>query len=69
MGITKAELERLAAEERRRYMRDWREKNREHLREYNRRWKSENKEKLAESKQKYWEHKALERLAKEKAVD
>ena len=60
--MTKTELEKLAAEERRIYARNWREKNREHIREYNRRYRQENKEKLKKCEQKMWERKALERL-------
>ncbi|WP_405354428.1 hypothetical protein [Ruminococcus sp.] len=66
--MTKTELDTLIAEERRRYAREWREKNREHLREYNKRYRAKNKDRLKQREREMWERKALKRLENEKTA-
>ncbi len=53
-------------EEQRRYKKDWREKNREHLRVYHKEWRQKNKDKLADYNNNYWLKKAHERKEREK---
>lgn len=49
-----------AREARNRYMKTWREKNREKIRAYDRAWSAANKDKVAEKRKRYWEKKANE---------
>jgi hypothetical protein len=51
MEENKKSLEEIAKEERRRYQREWRRKNKDKVKEHN---------------QRYWKKKALERLEEEK---
>jgi ferric-dicitrate binding protein FerR (iron transport regulator) len=42
------------------YLREWREKNREHHRAYQKRWRIKNADKVQASQDKYWEKKVRE---------
>lgn len=50
---------------RREYMRQWREKNKEHYNEYMRKWKAKNKDKVKQYNKEYWERKAKELMQQE----
>jgi len=58
-GVT-ADVEIIAKELRRQYMREWRKKNRDKCNAYLRNWRERNKEKVREYNRRYWLKKALE---------
>lgn len=45
---------------RRNYMRDWREKNREHVRKYDRRYREEHQDVIAAAQARFWKKKCAE---------
>lgn len=54
-----------ALEARRRYQREWRAKNKDHVREYQRSWQRKNREQAKEKTAQYWERKAAEYAAEQ----
>lgn len=61
--MTEQELEKMALEARREYNREYRKKNAEHLKKYHKEWSEQNRDKLRANRQRYWQKKALEKLA------
>ena len=55
------ELERIAKEQRREYMREYQKKNRTKCNEYQRKWNAKNKDKVKAIQKKYWLKKAIEK--------
>ena len=49
-----------AAEAKRLYLKQWREKNKDHLAEYNKKWRKENPDKVKRYNEAYWTKKASE---------
>lgn len=57
--------EQIILEEQRRYKKEWREKNKDHLKRYYKSYREANKDKLKAYNQNYWLKKANERLGKD----
>ncbi len=64
-NLTDKEIQELAREKQREYLREWRRNNPDKVREYNQRyreWRKKNPDKVKEYNQRYWRKKALEML-------
>ena len=62
MTNNKTEFE-LAQEEKRKYQREYYQKNRKKLNEYARQWRAENPDKVAEANRRYWSKRAQNKQA------
>lgn len=65
-SISEKELEEMAREQQREYMRRWRRENKDKVNAYMRKYRKENPEKIAEINKRYWKKKALEEMEKVK---
>ena len=77
--LTDEQLEELAREKQREYLREWRKKNpdkvkeynkkqREYMREYMREWRKKNPDKVKEYNQRYWRRRAIRELKENKTI-
>ena len=62
MSIKDKELEEMAREKQREYMRNWRKENKDKVNAYMRKYRKENPEKIAEINKRYWKNKVLEEM-------
>lgn len=65
-NITNEQINELAKQKEREYIKRWSQENKEHLREYQKQYREQNREKFREYKNNYWRKQAVKELVDNK---